>query len=422
LHDLKDALPWFKKMMRSNGLFPKCIERWSPKQVINTRSPCKKETYRRAYEYLDRNNIEHRNSMVKAMIKFEKAGTDKIHKGPRLIQYRGPIYTAELASYIAPVEKRVYDLELNGFKCFAKHMNSIQRAEAIVSMGGPDRAYVMLDHKHYEGHIGVEALKFEHSVYDWLYGHDKHLSEILSWQLRNTVYARSGQKWKIRGTRMSGDYNTSSGANIINLAAISLWAKHIGVPDHELRVLLDGDDCVISLPKAFLENLDLNFFTRYGFEVTLEGIGLEPEEVIFCQTRPIETGSGWRMCRSFERSGARMQYSIRSLRGKGWVRYARGIAQAERLMGDGMPIFAALGRRLCELVPKLAPIYDNNDYYRMWCEPPYTALPVTDTCRASFALAFGISPTEQVVIEKSFATARLADPLFALVDAARKKR
>jgi len=401
--------------MRSVGLFPGSTEPWTPEHVISSRAPAKKNTYRMAFESLENKPLERKDAVVTVMIKDEKEPLIiGKRKPPRLIQYRSSRITAYYAQWMAPFEHTFYGIHVNGFPAFAKHMNSYERAEAVVSMGGPGRTYVMLDHKQFDGHISVDHLKFEHAMYDWVY-RDPQLASALKYQLSNNCYSRCGLGWKVKGGRMSGDFNTSLGNNIVNFAILYLWLKHIGVPNSEMRFLLDGDDSVLSVPDAYVDKLDLEFFKLFGFEMTIEALAKEPERVTFCQTRPVFTGTVWRMCRLFERACGRMQYTIRKHRGIGWVRYARGIAVAERQLGDGLPIFAALGRRMCELIPNLPPIIDNEQYYKCWKEPGYAALPISDECRASFALAFDITPTHQLALEQMLASASLADPLFELV-------
>lgn len=407
---LTKARGMMRSMMRSTGLYPGSLEPWTPEQVVKTRAPAKRRTYRDAYDSFRDKGIQHKDSVVTGMIKFEKHDSSKI-KPPRLIQFRSTRYTAHIAQWLAPFEKQFYQARWGNLPVFAKGMNSYQRANNIVAMGGPGRRYLMLDHKQFDGHISVDHLKFEHACYNWVF-RDSALSDALKWQLKNRCYTRSGQDWTAVGGRMSGDFNTSLGNNIINLAVLMLWADHLGVLQDTL-FFLDGDDSVVSLPD-YVVDYQLEYFERYGFEMSIEAEGIVPEDVIFCQTRPVCTGAEWRMTRSYERAVSRMQYTIRTQCGRGWLRYARGVAEAERILGDGLPIFAALGQRLCELIPKVAPLFDNNDYYRMWAEPPYVCKPITSVCRASFSLAWGISATEQRAIEAVIASASLADPLFQL--------
>jgi len=406
-----DGLPMLKQFLRKNGFYPGSVEPWSPEQVVRTRAPAKRDKYRRAFESLAETGLLHNHGIIGTMVKFEKHDVAKT-KPPRLIHFRTKEYTAYVAQSLAPFEKELYASELNGFPVFAKHMNSYQRGEAVAAMFGEDRTYVMLDHKQFDGHISVDHLSLEHAVYNWIF-QDAELRDALRSQLNNRCYSREGYYYKVKGGRMSGDFNTSLGNNIINLTILMLWLRHLGVPREEWRILLDGDDCVLNVPTKYVSDLKLDFFELYGFEVTLEGTCKEPEHVSFCQTKPIYTGDGWRMTRAYERACGRMQYTIRKQRGIGWVRLARGIAESERQLGDGIPIFGALGKRLCEVVPEVRPLADD-EYYRTWREPAYTGKEVTTHARASFALAWDIMPGEQMALERYFATASLADPLLEL--------
>jgi len=402
-----------RNLLRRNGFYPGCIDAWSPEHVISTRASSKRANYKKAYDSLEIDPIKHKDSVVKVMVKNEKHPVDKI-KPPRLIQYRNTRYVAKAMQYMAPIETKLYQMEFNGYPVFAKHMNYHQRGEAIAAMGGPDYCYVMLDHKAFDGHISVDHLEFEHAIYNWAVK-DPDFAELLTWQLKNRCFSRCGYNWRVEGGRMSGDPNTSLGNNMINLAVLLLWAKHIGCYKY-IRMLLDGDDCVLALPRRFMSDLQLDFFTRFGFEMTLEATGNCPEEVIFCQTRPIFDGKTWCMSRNYERAGSKLQYTTHQQRGVGWLRYARGIALSERNLGDGMPIFSAIGKRLCELIPDVRPLLDPSSEYKRFNERPYADREVTLESRVSFSYAWGISCHMQELIENHIASARVADPLFSIFD------
>jgi len=392
-----------KKLCRAQGIAPGMIERWTPRQVVDTRAPSKKKAYAEAFVKLHEQGMGAQAHHVKAFVKDEK-GPDN-DKACRLIQYRdGMEFTADLATFLAPLEHRLYQLTIHGTRCFAKQLNPKQRAQAIfAAYRGLKYKYRMLDHSAFDSHVSLKHLRYEHKFYLWLFRNDPELSALLGKQLRNRVRSGCGVSWVTKGGRMSGDFNTALGNSVINILVLLAWAMKTGVyKDANFQVCVDGDDSWM-LYRADCPDPTPADFLDFGMTTKIEDVGIEPESVGFCQAKPVMLSDGPMMCRDYRRVLARVPYSIQRYSGVAWGKYAKGVALCERALGQGVPVLDALSESLLSsfrhvsktLIPKseewsygIAQSVANDDRK------------ITDASRVSYALAWGISPGEQVQLEQ----------------------
>lgn len=403
-----------RRLCRDCGLHPGCLTPMTRQQVVDSRVAAKRRLFQQAADDLEWRPITEHDSRVKMFVKFEKGPQSKlVKKSPRLIQYRSTRYTLELARYLAPVEERLYPaLKFNGTRCFAKGLDSYGRAEEIVNALGPNRRYVMLDHSSWDGHVTVDLLQREHQFYLWLYKGDPYLAKLLRWQLTNRV-SGLGVSFKVKGGRMSGDFNTALGNSIGNFFVLYAWSLLRGIStDPHLRIQCDGDDSWLMLPTE--EALPAQReFKELGFTTKIEGAGIEPEQVEFCQMRPVELAPGrWRMVRNPVRCLSRLPYSIQQYEGPAWRAYARGVAECEQAMGRGAPIFDALASRLMQhFGAERRRLVDRDMLHRLRAEKGEQIVTDWDCARSSFYRAWGISPTEQVEMEDIFRRHDWTNPL-----------
>jgi hypothetical protein len=156
-----------------------------------------------------------------------------------------------------------------------------------------------LDASRFDQHVGVDALKFEHGIYNMLF-QSKELRNLLSMQLNNVGFAscNTGKfKYIKKGSRMSGDMNTSLGNKIL----MCLMAKsYIDKKKFRIAFVNNGDDCLMILEKKNLNHLsDLqSYFVDFGFKIVCEPPVYEVEHIEFCQCRPLLCNGIWRMVRN----------------------------------------------------------------------------------------------------------------------------
>lgn len=404
---LERGFALLKKLSRSQGLYPGSCARWTPQQVVDTRKGAKRLTYQRAFDSLNKQGIRRADGCVKVFIKFELGhefdGVKTVQqKVPRLIQYRPPRFVARLSEFLAPLEHALYALKLNGKKMFAKCLDTYQRAEAIRSMSGPGFELIGLDHSRFDSHVVGKLQDLEHKYYCWVYQGNSELQQLLAYQRLNKCYSRSGGKWTAVDGRMSGDFNTALGNNIIN-AIVMLGALDARGLLSSSAMLLDGDDSVLSVLQDQFDQTAASYFLEMGLTTKIEERNTAIEGIQFCQSRPVETGSGWRMVRDYRRVLSRLPYTIRSYQGKAWLEYAAAVAHCERVMSAGVPVLSAISKALDRQLPTLKfrdSFLDSKMLYKLGRERITEDDTVTDTARVSYAAAFGISTHQQVELEK----------------------
>jgi len=223
---------------------------------------------------------------------FLKAEKWHERKPGSLISARSPRYNLEVGRYLLPAEPRVYKA-IDGVWGAATIMKGYtpERRAAVVTghwAAFRDTVAVGMDFSKFDQHISQPALRYEHHVYNHMYGHDRNLQRLLSWQLGTTCYANAVDgrvRYTVTGGRMSGDMNTAMGNCIISASLLWAFCHEHGI---KARAIVDGDDSVL-----FMEREDLArclasirpWMRRRGFHLTVE----EPVDKIalveFCQCR-----------------------------------------------------------------------------------------------------------------------------------------
>lgn len=358
-------------------------------------SAAKRRSYLRAYHTLREGNLELRKwSTIQMFVKAEKLTAEKAYNSaPRAIQFRHPCFNLLVGSRLKPLEHEYYsNLKSNiGLRCVAKGLNNLERASNIVEAAGYFRnpVFLLLDHAKFDGHVREEHLKWCHRQY-WRSTKDKFLRYLLHMTINNRGYTRGGIKYRVRGTRMSGDYDTALGNTLINLIIILQWLQ--GIKSH---VLLDGDDSVVIIERAMLARLLEMFshFERCGFSTQLVVV-YDLCEVEFCRSKLLPLDPP-RFARDPLRLMSNFAVSNKTYTGVGRLNYMAGLGLCEMSASAGVPIAQALAQAWSVLGPK--PIFD--DYKLSQYGIAAEAIPITDEARIAFYEAWGVTPTMQVAIE-----------------------
>jgi hypothetical protein len=264
----------------------------------------RKALYQSAVDGLVLKPVRVHDSYLSTFVKAEKVNfSDKLDPAPRVIQPRRPRYNVEIGRYLLPLEHKMYD-EIDGLfgsPVIMSKYNSTQQAKIIVDKWNmfTKPVCIGLDASRFDQHVSVQALQFEHGVYNDLFRSGK-FAELLSWQLRNTGFARceTGKfKYVKKGSRMSGDMNTSLGNKLL----MCLMAKsYIDTKKCRIEFVNNGDDCLLFLESKDLRHVaDLqSYFVDFGFKIVCETPVYEVEHIEFCQCRPLYCNGIWRMVRN----------------------------------------------------------------------------------------------------------------------------
>ncbi len=396
---------------------------WTLDKFVQSYTGSKLIRYTKAVASLRVRSVNRGDSFLQSFVKAEAVNfTAKPDPAPRIIQPRNPRYNALVGRFIRPLEHRVYHgiAELFGGPTVMKGYNALTTAACLRDMwrGFTQPCALSLDASRFDQHVSHCALKWEHSVYNRVYG-DPELASLLKWQLNNTGYVRCADggafKYTVRGCRMSGDMNTALGNCLIMCALVWTWARKCGV---RVRLANNGDDCSVFMEQGDLKRFQAGmseWFLSMGFTLTSDGVAYVFERVDFCQTRPVFTERGWVMCRNPRVGLCKDVLCKQPTMDRpvlGYRRWLYQVGQAGAAIADGVPVFAAAYtafQRIGVPASKVQGFGDmSSGFEHMARGLSYTGTSVSSLARVSFWRAWGITPDQQVVLEQHYAN--LAQP------------
>lgn len=399
------------------------LPRLSRQQVVDRYTGRKRMIYQNALESLARTPLRDQDSRLTSFVKFEK---QDIGKAPRVINPRTPRYNLCLGRYLKHAEKPF-------FKAINKAFGGRTEATVIKGFNSDVSASILLDKwrrfdhpvaigldaSKFDMHVSLEVLQYEHSFYTRLFpgSGGRELRDLLRKQLRNTGHAHAidGRlDFKMRGTRASGDLNTSLGNCIIMCAHIWAYAKVRGVT---LELANNGDDCVVFMERSdgdrFMRGLS-EWFRNCGFAMTVEEPVYEFEQVEFCQTKPVELSSGWRMVRNHDAVLRKDPMCLVPINGGQVFRKWMGaVGECGMHLAGNVPVQAAFYQAFVRNGLRSSDRFQAHVFNGTSMAERRKGLTdggvVTPQARVSYYYAFGVLPDEQVSIEQYFESATVAE-------------
>jgi len=382
-------------------------------QVVDSYHGPKRRTYLAALESLARDALSERDAALSAFIKYEK---QDVQKAPRIICPRSPRYNLHLARYLKRAEHHV-------FKAINKVFGAHTPATVIKGFNADDSARILrdkwerfrnpvcvgLDAVKLDMHIGVPALRYEHSFHKGLFPGDRLLRQLLNWQLVNkgVAHAKDGRiTFRMKGKRSSGDINTSLGNCIIMCALVHSYAAEIGV---DLELANNGDDCDIFMEQDDLPRFSASlyaWFKRKGFAMTVEKPCYEFEEIEFCQTKPVQLASGWRMVRKLESVLTKDPMCLIDVpSARVHQKWLHAVGTAGTALNTGVPVhqafYSAFVRHGVPCSKGMRDYVFKNTSHDTLASGVGSST-IDARSRVSYYYAFGILPDEQVSMERRY--------------------
>lgn len=399
-----------RKILRSVAWTP----RISPEQFVEMYTGRKRTIYENALPEFYATGVLKKHAISCAFVKCEKIPPNK---APRCIQPRSPVYNIGVGTYLKQNEHSLYNAITDVFgddtQVVMKGLNVQQVARVLRqkwdSFG--ETVCVGLDAKKFDMHVSRNMLAWEHSIYLILSGGDPELKRLLKMQLDNegVGYCDDGKlRYSVDGRRFSGDMNTALGNCLIMCAMVYAFAKSRGVP---IKLGNNGDDCVVFMNRCdytkFIDGLD-GWFLELGFRMTVEDPVYRFADVEFCQMHPIQTISGWIMVRNFNTAREKDSLSIIPLNSEKLFRkWIYAVGEGGLALTSGVPIFQEMYK-----------MYMRNGVRSNIGRHPAMSTgarfmskglnskvaPVVPIARVTFFEAWGITPDEQVALEKYYST------------------
>lgn len=395
------------------------MRRASYDEVINTYKGGKKSRYMVAKLKLRQGMVSKRHARLKSFVKVEKLS--KVGD-PRIISPRSFEYTLELATYLKLNEKKFIKAinDVFGEITVMKGLNILQRGKAIhrkwIQMEQLGVVcFVGFDFSRFDAHVGEEGLSFEHTFYIPVFN-DDNLNRLLNFQLKTMgvgIATDGSIHFEKDGQRCSGDINTSLGNIILAAAMLWVWIKKTGIT---CKAINDGDDNGVFLLEKdlgkFLYGLE-DFFLSLGFPVEIEEPVFDVEKVVFCQSSPIWTPSGYTMIRNPKTAINKDITTTMSCQTKNEIMSWLGaVGMCGMILNLNVPVQYNLARKMLSsgTIPKKQEYYDRVNEWgnierskglqRKWSDP-HSVHPLT---RLSYFKAFGIRPAEQIALEEYYDT------------------
>lgn len=412
--DVKNqALMRLREKMENFGDRMKLLveSRSSLKSVVLSSRPNIRGRYKRAYRDLvyKRIDVGEKEATAKAFVKFEKIPETKFldGKAPRLIQYRSFDYLLLLKSCIKPFSDAIKTKEI-------RHSNGQLYGDIYTKTKVPTEVArlmkeawdefihpvgVCADHAKFDGHYAEQLLEAEHAM--WLrMMFSKLLKKLLNLQINNKGYTQNGIRYRVKGTRLSGEYTTSDGNTTTNIFMITQWLEDSGVSKYKLFV--NGDDSVIIMEYSdYLKCLPFEYFANFNMETELEALAFDFRQIKYCQTSPIRVGGVWKMIKDPVRTLSRMSYAD-SKYANCRARYSLGINLCELAVSSGVPILQSFCLRNMSVNTK--PLGSVDKYpAKVASQHSLLIQHISDETRGDFEVAFGISKNQQIRFEMEMA-------------------
>lgn len=390
---------------------------WSYQEFLNSCKGCKRVRYEKAYDSLNGEGpITSKDAEVEVFIKYEKTDfTSKSDPVPRVISPRSFRYNLALGKFIKKLEPRLFKSlgKLFGMKTVIKGYNAYKSAAILREKWDKfkDPVAIGLDASRFDQHVSLDALKWEHEIYLKCFAksqHRKKLKRLLDMQLKNKCvgYAPDGRlSYTIRGTRMSGDMNTSLGNCVLMCSMLKQYSIDTGI---NFQLANNGDDCVCFMERRDLKTFQTGLFDWFygmGFNMKVETPVFEFDKIEFCQTHPIFDGSRWVMTRdpfailSKDTTMLAPYQSIKQI--KTWLASVGG--GGLRCTG-GLPVAQEWYLKCCQLGGRAISEKVLTWSMRMLMtnmDRSYGT--VTPEARLSYWIAYGLTPDEQIELERYYA-------------------
>jgi hypothetical protein len=302
--------------------------------------------YQHAVDKLRLRGVRRSDAYVNMFVKAEKLNlTAKPDPSPRIIQPRSPVYNAAVGVFLKPAEHKIYNKinEIWGSTTVAKGLNARRRGEVLASKWAKFRHPVAVgaDASRFDQHVSVPALRAEHQVYNRIFN-SPLLRKLLRWQLdtRGFVRCKDGSfRYRVEGSRMSGDMNTALGNVIIMCGLVWSYCDQHGI---RAELLNDGDDCVIIVEETDLHRFDefVPWFAEMGFPMVMEEPVRVLEEVVFCQAQPVFDGESWVMVRDPRTAISKDLVSLRPVRNAPeWRAIRRAVGECGMSLAGNIPVW-----------------------------------------------------------------------------------
>jgi len=293
-------------------------------------------------------------------------------------------------------------LNPDGTRMYTAGMEPREVAATINRMMQPGYVMLSLDATAFDGSLGPLVLEDQelclamfrarHCPTEWL---------EMSFAGQRRLEVRSGGlKASIFGNRASGTARTAVGNKTLFVGSLRFA---IGEDWDEGRcgLLSAGDDTLVCVPEELFQRRGDAWWQRMaqlGIEVKVENVARMTTEVLFCRSRPCRIDGVWTMVKTPESALLNVLNLTRHFNGCNLGGYLGALHCGFRNLWSGVPVLW----RLHTLYPALKPVAwtlgsSGTEKYLDLSER--SSAPPDEMAREDFALAYGVSPSQQIELE-----------------------
>jgi hypothetical protein len=412
-----------KRLMKNVGKLKSIIKSkygyqkpYTPSEFISTYAgqPGKILRYTNAKVSLEKLSLRKQDSIVRLFLKKEKLNK----QNPRVISPRDPRFLLSLGQFIKPIEHKVYKClkKLRRFfrgDVVTKGLNALETAQLIAEKchGIEDFVVIMFDCVKFDAHFRKHCIELENDIYNTFYTAAEliELSMMLDLCVYNICVAHfpDGRvRYKIVGGRMSGDVQTALGACTVMVLMLISLCDDKGIKKFDL--FDNGDDAGLVISKKDLHKLTdvAAWFEQMGFRIKQEKPVYVIEEIEFCHSHPVEYLPGkWIMVRNFPDSIAKDTTCVSPINNlrelKAWF---VAIGECGFSLTKNIPILCSFYQSMIKLGDgaKAKINFFADSGFAMMAKGVKLTGGVSDTARLSFAKAFQITPSMQILLEEYY--------------------
>lgn len=272
------------------------------------------------------------------------------YKPSRMIQARHITFNIEYGKYIKPLE-----LQLTKNSKFKHYFGKGDPVELSDRIGKLSSKYLYMtegDHTTFDAHVTKEMLRVTHKFYLSCFGYNRELMALCRRTLNNNCISRKGDKYRVAGTRMSGDVDTSFGNSLINLAILMASCARLGV---YAEFIVNGDDFII-FSNEVVDIAELEkIFRIYNMETKMKPSTRLHNTVEFCRTKRVLTADGeYSMLKDVQRTYS--NFGMTTSRPQNYLQYILELTHATWKMNKLNP----LGLYFKDLYIKLDELYNQS--------------------------------------------------------------
>jgi len=387
------------------------IDVLTTKEFVATYTGRKAKMYQAAAESLECMPLNRKDATISAFIKDEKTNlTRKDDPAPRIIQPRSPRFNVAIGCHLKPMEKSIFRGIARVFRSTTvmKGLNASERGKEAHRKWNrfKDPVAICLDAARFDQHVNRDCIDWEHSIQERLTSNPSELRRLNQMRKINRCYARTHDgafKYRLCGTRMSGDMDTASANCMLMCAMTWSFMQWLGVSIFEY--MNDGDDGVLFVERCDSASVVTQFksyFLTLGFTMKLEGVHDVLEQVEFCQAKPIFDGISYRFVRDPEICFGKDSLSLRGVVDeRSLIGLRNSVGWCGLSLAGDMPLFCEYYRSMVTSIddkpPSLEEFTSGMQFLARGLVPKYSR-PCAEA-RESFERAYGLSPDHQIAIE-----------------------